>query len=512
MKFLASSFIGIGLSFAGITSTFAAPPAPKPNIVLVLADDLGWMDTGVYGSSFYHTPNIDALAKRGMLFTNAYAAAPLCSASRASIMSGQYPARTGLTGAGGHLPKVRLKAIAPSRGNNPAYRSVSIQETTRLDTKIYTIAEALKDAGYVSGHFGKWHIGPEPYSPLQQGFDVDVPHYPGPGPAGSYVAPWKFPTALHFTGKPGEHIEDRMAQEAVEFIRAHRNEPFYLNYWAFSVHAPFDAKSELIEKYRQLADPNKPQHQPLMAAMIESLDDAVGTLVDELEKQGLLDQTVFIFTSDNGGNMYDRIDGEPPTNNAPLRGGKATIFEGGTKVPFIVDWPGVVQPGTRSDALVTGTDLYPTLIQIGGGSLHADQPLDGVSLVPILAGDARSVRDYIFCHFPHNTPATGNLASTYLRKGRWVLIRIYRDGADGADRFELYNLADDPSESADVAAMHPEVVAAMREQMEKLCKETGAAIPKRNPDFDPAEKPKNPVMPPPEPGVPAPFSGIQPPA
>ena len=470
------------------------------------------MDTGVYGSSFYQTPNIDALARKGMLFTNAYAAAPLCSASRASIMSGQYPARTGMVGAGGHLPVVRLKATAPSSGGSPEYPAIDIEETTRLDTKIYTLAKALKDAGYATGHFGKWHLGAEPYSPLQQGFDVDVPHYSGPGPAGSYVAPWAFPPELHFTGAPGEHLEDRMAQEAIKWIHANRDRPFYLNYWAFSVHAPFDAKKELIEKYRKLVDPTKSQHQPVMAAMVESLDDAVGTLVDEVRKEGLLDRTIFIFTSDNGGNMYDRIDGAPPTNNAPLRGGKATIFEGGSKVPLIVDWPGVVKPGSQSDALVTGTDLYPTMIKMGGGKLRAAQPLDGIDFGPVLTARTRSTRGYVICHFPLNISATGNLASTFLRQGDWVLIRTYLDQPDGSDRYELYNLIQDPSEAHDIASQYPDIVAGLRAHMSFVLKETHAALPHPNPKFNPAIKPANPPMPPPPPGTQAPFISRPPPA
>ena len=502
----------------------------KPNIVLILADDLGWMDTSVYGSSFYQTPNIDDLAKRGMLFSNAYSAAPLCSASRASIMSGQYAARTTFMTAAGHLPEVRLRAAA-LEGGNPAYCAAAMKDATRLDTKIWTIAESLKAAGYTTGHFGKWHIGPEPYSPLQQGFDVDVPHYPGPGPAGSYQAPWRFPKKLHFTGVPGENIEDRMAKEAVKFIRANKDHPFYLNYWTFSVHGPWDGKPELIEKYRKLADPNKAQHTPIMAAMVETLDRAVGTLVAELKKQGIYNNTLIVFTSDNGGNMYSPINGDTgkrmgsedgrtpkgknwvyPTNNAPLRGGKATIYEGGSRVPCIVVWPGVVKSASQSNALITGTDLYPTLIQAGGGVRHSDQPMDGASLIPLLTGKASSVRDSVMIHFPFNMPATGNIASTYLRRGDWVLIRDYFSNPDHSDRYELYNLISDPGEAHDVAAKNSGIVADLRSRMDKLLSDTHAVLPKPNPKYDSSKKPVRPVMGPPIPaGVHAPFIGLSPP-
>lgn len=516
----------LGQAVAPAAAAHASSPAAtakKPNIVFILADDLGWMDTQVYGSSFYKTPNIDALAKRGMLFTNAYSAAPLCSASRASIMSGEYPARTGFMGASGHLPVVRLQSTV-SKAAAPEYRATGDVDVTRLNNTIYTLADSLKAAGYVTGHYGKWHLGPAPYSPLQEGFDVDVPHWSGPGPAGSYTAPWKFPPELNFQGKSGENIEDRMAKEAVKFIDENRDHPFYLNYWAFSVHAPFDAKKSLVAKYSHLVDPNKPQHDPTMAAMVETLDDAVGTLVSELKKQDLLDHTIIIFSSDNGGNMYDWINpingtyedkdhgGILPTNNAPLRGGKATIFEGGNKVPFIVVWPGVVQAGAKNNALIMLTDLYPTMIQMGGGSMHADQPLDGVSLVPLLAETVKSVRDSVYVQFPFNIPATGNLSSTYVRTGDWVLIRTYFENRDGSDKYELYNLISDPSEIHDVAAAHPAVAAMLRLQMDAFIENTKAVLPLRNPRFDPAAKPKNPVMGPPAPlGVYAPFIGISPP-
>jgi arylsulfatase A-like enzyme len=293
--------------------------ADRPNLVFILADDLGWSDTTLYGTTaFYETPNIERLAERGMLFTNAYTAHPLCSPTRCSIMTGLDPARTGFTSAAGHVAHVTLEKKLSDRAR-PDWKVLTPTSVSRLDTRYATLAETIKAAGYVTGHFGKWHLGKEPYSPCQHGFDVDVPQWWGPGPAGSYVAPWRFPDSLDFDPRmPDEHIEDRMADEAVVFLEKNKDKPFFLNYWAFSVHAPFDGKQRLIEKYAAKADPKNPQRCPVYGAMVESLDDAVGKLIDTLDRLKLTEKTIVVFFSDNGGNMYSRVDGIPPTSNAPL--------------------------------------------------------------------------------------------------------------------------------------------------------------------------------------------------
>ena len=257
------------------TIAIGAEPVRKPNVVLILADDLGWSDTTLFGTTrFYKTPNIERLATRGMTFTRAYAASPLCSPTRASVLTGLNPARHGITAPTCHLPTVTLKAT-PRITGPPDAKATVLTSVSRLDTRYYTLAEMLQDNGYATGHFGKWHLGAEPYSPLQHGFDVDVPHHPGPGPAGSYVAPWKFRDFDHDPDIPDEHIEDRMAKEAVAFMEKHRDQPFFLNYWMFSVHAPFDAKRTLIDQYRKQVDKTNPQRSPTYAAMIESMDGAV---------------------------------------------------------------------------------------------------------------------------------------------------------------------------------------------------------------------------------------------
>jgi arylsulfatase A-like enzyme len=465
-----------------------APEMPdrKPNIIFILADDLGWKDTSLYGSKFCETPNIEKLAQRGMMFTQAYAANPLCSPTRASIMTGLYPARVGITTPCCHEPTVRLDARLAAKAQ-PYQRALQVVSASRLKPEYYTLAEALHDAGYATGHFGKWHLGLEPYSPLQQGFDVDVPHYPGPGPAGSYVAPWHFPPELNFTGQPGEHIEDRMAGEAVKFIRANKDKPFFLNYWAFSVHAPFDAKADLIKKYGTKADPNDPQRCPVYGAMVQSLDDNVGRLINVLDELKLTDNTILVFFSDNGGNMYNRVDGIAPTSNAPLRGGKATLYEGGTREPCVVVWPGKVKPGSRSDALFSSVDWYPTILDMTGTKPRQEVKFDGVSQTPALLGTG-APRDTLFCCFPHYTPATGALPATWVRRGEWKLIRFFCDNADQSDRFELYNLKDDIGETNNLAAGHPDRVKEFDTLIARHLIDINAVLPVKNPDYDPTAK------------------------
>ena len=458
-----------------------ADAARKPNVVFILADDLGWVDTALYGSRYYHTPNIDTLAKRGMMFTNAYAASPLCSPTRSSILTGQWPARIGITSPVCHLkPVVLEKGLAEKA--SPVCEALPAQSLTRLKTDYFTLAEALKQAGYVTGHFGKWHLGHEPYDALHHGFDVDVPHWWGPGPPGSYMAPWRFgPEQNIGAGKPGEHLEERMAAEAIRFIKAHKDEPFYLNYWQFSVHAPFNARPDYIEKYRKTVDPDNPQHCPTYAAMVASLDDAVGRLVATLDEQGIADRTIIVFTSDNGGNMYNFVEGALPTSNAPLRGGKASLYEGGTRVPLLVVWPGVVKPQTTSDQIVTTVDWYPTLLDMLELKLQADQQFDGISIVPALHGK-KLERDTIFCHFPHGTGSfDGFQPGTWVRRGDWKLIRIYCVNDDHTDRYELYNLAHDIGERNNLAAQLPDKVAELRAVMQQYLDDTEAVIPKPNP-------------------------------
>jgi arylsulfatase A-like enzyme len=464
-----------------------AAPSAKFNVVFILADDLGWADTTLYGhTKFYRTPNLERLAQRGMTFTRAYSASPLCSPTRSAVLTGLSPARTGITTPNCHVPQVVLSATTGTKAP-PDQKAIQPQPPTRLKTEYHTLAESLKDAGYATGHFGKWHLGPEPYSPLQQGFEVDVPHWAGPGPAGSYVAPWKFKDFDADPGEPNQHIEDRMAREAVAFMEKHQAGPFYLNYWMFSVHAPFDAKKALIEKYRARVDPKDPQRSPTYAAMVESMDDAVGTLLDTLDRLKIADRTIIIFTADNGGNMYNEIDGTTPTSNAPLRGGKACVFEGGTRVPGIVVWPGLTSPGARSNAIIQSEDYYPTLLAGLGLKPAADQRFDGASILPALQGDELAGKT-VFQYFPHNPGVPDWLPpAVSVHRDDWKLIRIFHGGDKGAHRHLLYNLRDDLSEKNDLASRKPELVVELDALITKFLADTQAVVPVPNPAFDPAK-------------------------
>ena len=467
---------------AAFSGTLAAAET-KPHIIFILADDLGWSDTTLYGTTkLYQTPNLERLAQRGMLFTRAYAASPLCSPTRASILTGMNPARIGITAPNCHLPQVALQPVVREK-TPPTSKATLVDSATRLDTRHVTLTERLQAAGYTTGHFGKWHLGPEPYSPLQHGFDVDVPHWPGPGPAGSFVAPWKFKDFKERT--PGEHIEDRIGDEAVAFIAAHKDKPFFLNYWQFSVHAPFDAKRELIEKYRPLIDPQSPQRSPTYAAMVQSLDDNVGKMLGALDRFGLADKTAVIFFSDNGGNMYNAVDGTTPTSNAPLRGGKASMFEGGVRVPAIVSWPGVTEAGVRSDAMIQSTDFYPTILNLLGLPPTPNHPLDGKDITPALRGETFD-RGPIFTYFPHQPGVPDNLPpSVSVHRGDWKLIRLFYEGEKGAHAYHLYNLKDDLGETNNLSSDKPELVKELDALIETFLADTSAVVPKHNPNYNP---------------------------
>lgn len=467
------------------------------NVILILADDLGGMDLGCYGSKFHRTPNIDRLAKSGIRFVNAYSASPLCSPTRASILTGMSPARTGITAPTCHMPEVRLKKeLTKPNANQPLRIAESL---TRLSTDYVTLAEQFKQRGYRTAHFGKWHLGAEPYSPLQQGFEVDLPHTPGPGPGGAngYFAPWAF---WKDAGKPGEHIEDRMAQEAVNYIEQHQDEPFFLNYWSFSVHSPWMAKEDLTAENAQRVDPASPQRNAMYAAMIESLDQAVGKILDALDKHQLTDRTLVIFTSDNGGwhsppkqaPKNPEWESIPVTSNAPYRSGKASLYEGGTRVPLLASLPKVVPANQVSDELIQSVDLFATILEATKIALPNGE-FDSVSAWDALQG-GRSQREEIYCHFPHGGRAQaasidGFLPGTYIHRGDWKLIRFYADQDDGSDRLELYNLKDDVGESKNLVGQYPEIVKEMNAKISDYLLRTEAVVPVRNPDYRVSNQP-----------------------
>ncbi|MGB8170141.1 MAG: sulfatase [Chthoniobacteraceae bacterium] len=486
---------------AVLTSLFLSRSysAQKPNVLFILADDLGAHDPHCFGSTYHETPNIDALAARGVKFTQAYAASPLCSPTRSSILAGVYPARSGITTPSCHELRVNLEKKLVANAT-PAQRAINADSLTRLKSEYFTLAESLHDAGYATAHFGKWHLGhnltlEDHYEPKDQGFDVDWPHAPrAAGPGGGYLAPWKFITDPAITAKAGTHIEDRMSEEAAKFIRENKDKPFYVNYWAYSVHSPWNARKDYIEHFQKTADMKNPQHNPLYAAMVRSLDDGVGNLLKAIDDAGVADNTIIVFFSDNGGWAYppkatdpEGFADQPATSNLPQRAGKASLYDGGTREPCIFVWPGKVKPGTVNDALFQSTDFYPTLLAMIGLQPHAGVQLDGYDQSRTLLGEP-SPRDRVFCHFPHGTPnqaehIPGMLPGTYVRKGDWKLIRFYADNEDASDRFELYDLKHDEGESKNLAAEKPELVRELNALISNFLKDTEAVVPVRNPNY-----------------------------
>lgn len=490
LRFLMAASFTITLHLAPVIS------ADRPNIVLILADDLGGHDIGCYGSKFHKTPHLDALAKRGLKLSNAYSASPLCSPTRSSILTGLHPARIGITAPACHLPQVQLKKQLVA--GNPNARVLVADSITRLKTEYTTIAEVLKDAGYRTGHFGKWHLGQEPYSPLQHGFDVDLPHMAGPGPGGAngYFAPWRWWPGQ---GKPGDHIDDRMGAEAAKFIAENKDRPFFVNYWAFGVHSPWMGKKEYIEEAAKRMDPKSGQRNPVYAAMVRSLDDSIGLIVAELEKQKLLEKTIIIFTSDNGGwhnvareasnnAQYKEI---PVTSNAPFRSGKASNYEGGTHVPMLVVWPGKTKPASNSDTVVQSTDLFPTLLTMAGIPKPKECNFDGVDVSAAFTGGEID-RKRIFCHFPHGGRGDidGFRPATWVRQGDWKLIRFFADNDDGSDRLELYNLKEDIGEQKNLVSSQQQLADELNKQITAFLKDTDAVIPRANPAY---RKPQSPA-------------------
>jgi arylsulfatase A-like enzyme len=282
-----------------------------------------------------------------------------------------------------------------------------------------------------------------------------------------------------------------VTDEALEYIESNRENPFLLFLWHFGVHGPWGHKEEITKRYANKKDPRGKQDNPIMASMLESIDESVGRVMDKLVELKLFEDTIVIFFSDNGGNTHSRIgpDELPPTNNYPLRGRKATIYEGGTREPLIVRWPGVVKQGTRCSEVVSSIDFYPTMLEMSGAKFKQEQKFDGESIVPLLKQSGKLKRKAIFCHFPHNTPATGNIASTYVRYGEWKLIRFYHKGKGEHHRYELYNLGDDISETNNLAGRYPQKVKQLDELIEEHLKETGALVPILNPRYDPNSKP-----------------------
>lgn len=470
--------------------TVAASGSP-PNVILILADDMGWADSSTYGSSYYETPHLDRLAQEGMRFTDAYAASPLCSPTRASIMSGQHPARLHLTLAITAKGSVaRPTALPPA----PDERCGEVESLDHLPLEVFTLAEALQADGYRTAHIGKWHLstpatGDARFDAQHQGFDFVIggDHLPGPP---DYYSPYekgghRIPNLA--AGPDGEYLNERLAAEAIRWIGSIQDsgKPFYLNLWHYAVHTPIVANKELLPKYRAKTDPRRLQECPEMATMIESMDKSLGLLLDWLdrpENRVLKANTVVLFTSDNGGLIHQKVNGRQVTSNRPLRGGKANTYEGGIRVPWLVRWPGRVGAGSVCGVPVSTVDLYPTILEMAGSKPSADQRLDGRSIVPLLRGQALEPRP-VFFDFPHHF---GILcaSSAAVRLGDHKLIRFHWAGDRAASHhYELYDLRRDPSEAINLAAYLPEKVRELDALIEGHLQATGALVPIRNPAF-----------------------------
>jgi arylsulfatase A-like enzyme len=434
-----------------------AAPAPRLNFVFVLIDDLGWTDFSCYGSRFYETPNIDRLASEGMRFTQAYSACTVCSPSRAAILTGRYPARLHITDwiAGANRPYAKLRP--------PDW-------TQHLPLEETTIAEALKPAGYATASIGKWHLGNPEFYPEKQGFDLNIAGtHMGQPP--SYFSPYGIPTIQD--GPPGEYLTDRLFSEAKGFLERNRERPFFLYLPNFAVHTPLQAKKEIIAKYAAKVRAGMAQNNATYAAMIESVDQGVGRLVQNLHDLRLDDRTVVILTSDNGGLLRS-------TSNIPLREGKGSAYEGGVRVPFIVRWPGVTKPDTVCDVPVMGIDYFPTILEIAGMK-SAAKP-DGVSIASLLHGGGRLRRDTLYWHYPHYHQG-GATPYSAIRAGDFRLVEFQEDG-----HIEMYNLNDDIGEQHDLVRSMPAKARALQTSLAAWRRAVGAQMALSNPAYDPARE------------------------
>lgn len=473
--FVAALAACLGLRTASAAGSF---PNPRPNIVFILADDLGWTDLGCYGSDLYETPHLDRLARQGMRFTDAYAACNCCSPTRASILTGKYPARLHLTDwiPGSTYPWAKFRP--------PDWEQ-------QLPFEEVTLAEALRPAGYTTAAIGKWHLGKEPFLPQNQGFNVNIAGNQSGAP-GSYFWPYAHGNParakayhggpvpdVYAGGKPGDYLTDRLTDEALKFIEQNRDHPFFLYFAHYAVHTPLQAKEAMVGKYKTRLRPGLHQTNAVYAAMVESLDQSAGRVLAKLEQLGIANRTAVIFTSDNGG--YIGYGGNPgATSNAPLKCGKGSAYEGGHRVPLIVRWPGVTQAGRVCHEPVVSVDFYPTILAMTGarGDARHNAAVDGVSLEPLLKETGKLSRDAIYWHYPHYN-VFPQVPYGAVRQGDFKLIEYDEDG-----RVELYNLKEDLGETTNLAGGKPELVVKLRGKLASWRKSVGAQMPVPNPDYN----------------------------
>ncbi len=452
-------------TLAGGVVASAASEAGRPNIVLLLLDDLGWKDFGCYGNTFHETPYIDQLARDGVKFINAYAACPVCSPTRASILTGKYPARLHLTD------------WIPGRRQWPTARLLTPRFEQQLPLRETTVAEALKLLGYRTASIGKWHLGGEGFHPENQGFDVNVAGDHRGSPR-SYFGPFDMPN-LKGTTKD-DYLTETLTEAAEKFIEESAGRsPFFLYLPEFTVHIPLEARRAVVEKYlRRLSGRNFPN--PVYAGMVESFDLAVGRLRSKLDQLGLARNTIILLTSDNGGLRFEGGSQAPVTDNSPLRAGKGHLYEGGIREPLLVHWPGVTRAGAVCDFPVSSIDFLPTILEMAGVGTPRPGNVDGVSLTTLLRGKSAPGRTELYWHYPHYSNQ-GGVPAGAIRDRDWKLIEFYEDGS-----LELYNLRDDVGERRNLAAREPKRAAAMHEKLKWWRSNVDAAMPSPNPNYDPA--------------------------
>lgn len=458
----------------------------QPNVLFIIADDLGYHDLSSTGSRYYETPHIDRIAAEGMVFTDGYSACQVCSPSRASIMSGKFTARHGITDwigapAGENWRNAgRFNQLLP-----PDY-------VRHLPHEYTTLPEAMKEAGYKTFFAGKWHIGREGSWPEDHGFDINKGGWHSGSPIGGFYAPWENPNLP--SGPDGENLTMRLASETVQFMRANRDNPFFAFLSFYAVHSPIETTQEKWAKYRQKAEDmgiaetgfemghflpiRQVQDNPVYAGLVETMDDAVGLVLNALDELGLAENTIVIFTSDNGGVAAGDAFA---TSNRPLRAGKGYQFEGGIRVPYFIKVPWLAAGGKKSSVPVSGTDFYPTILDLAGLPLKPEEHSDGASLLPVLQGKTLPERPLIW-HYPHYGNQGGE-PSSIIRFGDWKLIHYYEDG-----RNELYNLRNDLSETTNVAAENPEIASGLYQKLQEFLTMAGARTPDRDPEYDPEKE------------------------
>ncbi len=475
---LHSSASSAALMLLSVCWSAPSPAEDRPNVVFILADDLGWKDLSITGSSFYETPNIDRIGQSGVQFVQGYATCQVCSPSRASIMTGKYPARLHIT------DWIGAKTGYDWKRNGRILPADYQHHLPAVDT---TIAEAFRDGGYSTFFAGKWHLGSKGSWPDDHGFEINVGGHDRGSPPGGFFSPYRNPVLDD--GPAGESLPLRLGQETVDFIRSKQDSPFFAFLSFYSVHAPIQTTRERWQRYQRKAMKTDPpperfvidrtlpvrqtQDCPVYAGMIETMDEAVGLVLDTLDELNLADNTYVVFTSDNGGvSSGDAY----ATSNLPLRGGKGRQWEGGIREPYFISGPGIVPAVCPTP--VTGTDFYPTLLELCNLPLQPNQHVDGLSLKPLLQSEALPERD-LFWHYPHYGNQGGE-PSSIIRRGPWKLIHYWEDG-----RRELDNVVDDTSETTDVADLHAGVVEELGIALAKWLKAVDATIPQPDPRFDP---------------------------